>query len=276
MVTNGTSEDTEAELSSQSCCNQSCIPYVKFLRGRDGRDGRDGQEGCKGEKGEKGAVGVKGEEGVPGSVGADGRQGRSGSRGVRGEQGLTGPPGPPGGGVVYVRWGRTICPPTEGTQLVYTGIAAGSYYRDRGGGSNYLCLPEQPEYLEHQSGDHNASYIHGTEYKMAGNGPLHSLNHHNAPCAVCYTSTRASLLMMPAQVSCPTEWTLEYYGYLMSESHGNHRSTFECMDHEAEYLAGGVANNNGAIFTFNEATCNGIPCPPYDAQKELTCAICSK
>ena len=54
-----------------------------------------------------------------------------------------GPPGPTTGGVVYTRWGRTTCSNTTGTQLVYTGRAAGSYHTANGGGANYLCLPEQ-------------------------------------------------------------------------------------------------------------------------------------
>ena len=38
-----------------------------------------------------------------------------------------GPPGPTTGGVVYTRWGRTTCPNTTATQLLYAGRAAGSY-----------------------------------------------------------------------------------------------------------------------------------------------------
>ena len=51
------------------------------------------------------------------------------TKGEKGETGATGPQGPPGprsGGVTYVRWGRTTCPDTEGTELVYTGRAGGS------------------------------------------------------------------------------------------------------------------------------------------------------
>ena len=47
---------------------------------------------------------------------------------------------------MYIRWGRTVCPDVTGTELVYEGIAAGSWYRHSGGGSNYLCLPKDPKY----------------------------------------------------------------------------------------------------------------------------------
>ena len=66
--------------------------------------------------------------------------GRTGLTGQKGDIGPAGPPGPTAGGVVYTRWGRTTCPTTSGTQLVYTGRAAGSFYNQQGGGAEYLCL----------------------------------------------------------------------------------------------------------------------------------------
>ena len=48
---------------------------------------------------------------------------------------------------------------------------------------------------------------------------LSSLNHHNVPCSVCYVATRSVAVMVPAKTQCPTDWTVEYVGYLMSENH---------------------------------------------------------
>ena len=62
------------------------------------------------------------------------------------------------------------------------------------------------------------SPIYGTECQTGG-GPFQAiLQQHNVPCAVCYVSTRESqtALMLPARMECPTSWTLEYSGYLMS------------------------------------------------------------
>ena len=56
------------------------------------------------------------------------------------------------GGVTYVRWGRTACPNTEGTELVYNGTAAASASTNRGGGANYQCLPDDPENLAYNPG----------------------------------------------------------------------------------------------------------------------------
>ena len=65
--------------------------------------------------------------------------GFAGSKGEKGERavsGLRGPPGPNTGGVVYIWWGRTTRPHTSGTELPYTGRAAGSHFEQKGGGAS--------------------------------------------------------------------------------------------------------------------------------------------
>ena len=104
--------------------NNEVPHYIQLLQGRDGRDG------------------------VPGPRGIAGRDGKTGTKGMKGDTGSQGPPGPRSGGVTYVRWGRTTCPDTEGTEVVYTGRAAGSYYNHKGGGANYQCVTEEPENFE--------------------------------------------------------------------------------------------------------------------------------
>ena len=192
-----------------------------------------------------------------------------------------GPPGSTTGGVVYTRWGRTTCPSTSGTQLLYAGRAAGSDHREKGGGANYLCLPEHPQYSTHTAGIQRArAYLHEVEYETGEAweiGPLRSLNDHNAPCAVCYASTRETVVMIPAQITCPSSWTREYYGYLMAEAIYLHRSTFECVDQSPQSVPGSDADTNGALFYHVEVKCSvGIPCPPYNTQKEVTCVVCTK
>ena len=128
--------------------NASSCPAIEVLRGRDGRDGQ------------------------PGTTGAPGRDGRDGERGMKGDPGVVGPPGPPGpagGGTVYIRWGRTTCPTVTGTELVYEGIAAGSWYNQQGGGSNRLCLPKVPKYSNYYPGVQGNSPLHRSEYEYESN-----------------------------------------------------------------------------------------------------------
>ena len=60
-----------------------------------------------------------------------------------------------------------------------------------------------------------------TVKSMGQNTNIHAIrgtDDHNAPCAVCYASTRVAVFMLPARTSCPTGWTREDYGYLMSDA----------------------------------------------------------
>ena len=178
--------------------------------------------------------------------------------------------------VVYTRWGRTTCPNITGTQLVYAGRAAGSWWNHKGGGANRLCLPNYPSYLQYTSGSQiERDYLYGSEYQTS-DGPLSAFHDHNVPCAVCHVSTRGTVLMIPGKTSCPASWTQEYNGYLMTERHKNHRSMFECVDQNPDTVQGGTGSIDGALFYFVEATCHGIACPPYTAGRELACAVCTK
>ena len=87
------------------------IPLIDLLRGRDGRDGLPGRDGKDGEPG------PQGQQGPPGP------QGPQGSRSA---------------GVTYIRWGKSSCPTTTGTQLVYAGRAGGTHYTTSGGGADKL------------------------------------------------------------------------------------------------------------------------------------------
>ena len=240
---NDTKSDSSLDDVNHSLKSLNNAPYLEILRGRDGRDGRDG---------------VPGPQGPPGPLGITG---------------LQGPPGPRSGGVIYTRWGKTTCSNVPGTELVYSGRTGASHYTQQGGGGNYLCMPDNPEYtLRFRSGVQGYSYVYGTEYQQ----PIQGGNDHNVPCVVCYVSTRVAVMMIPAKTTCPPSWTREYYGYLMAEKYTHYRSTFECVDKDHDSIPGSHADTNGALLYPVEASCNGMPCPPYDPAKELNCVVCTK
>ena len=64
-----------------------------------------------------------------------------------------------------------------------------------------------------------------------------NLYDHDAPCAVCFVKSRGSMLMIPAQNDCPSGWTEEYYGYLMTAYyyHANQKD-YLCVDKDQEYV----------------------------------------
>jgi len=177
-------------------------------------------------------------------------------------------------GSVYTRWGRTVC--DSDSALIYSGFSAGTYYTTVGGGSNYQCMPLDPEYSEYVPGGHN-SVIGGVEYQT--HSILKSVFDHNVPCARCYTSKSATM-MIPGKRSCPSTWKVEYAGYLMTEHSTHHRSTYECVDSEPETITGGEGDLRGAHFYFVKADCDDVGstghCPPYNRDKPITCVVCSK
>ncbi|XP_078581552.1 uncharacterized protein LOC144864975 [Branchiostoma floridae x Branchiostoma japonicum] len=241
-----------------------------------------------GPAGSKGDTGPAGPRGVPGERGEAGRPGKQGPYGPEGEKGEKGNPGQKGdqgaegfgGGAVYIRWGRTACDEGTGTETVYSGRAGGAMYNEAGGGSNYQCLPADPEWGLHQDGVQGwKSYMYGAEYDLNTDAPYDaaSLQNREVPCAACFSLSRRSHIMIPARKLCPQGWTREYHGYLMAGYHGHSsRTEFVCMDGEAEALPGGEGDENGALFYPVEARCGSLPCPPYVEGRELTCVVCTK
>ena len=134
-----------------------------------------------------------------------------------------------------------------------------------------MCLPDVPHYFG--SVGSVSQTVEGVEYN---NHPA-GLQHHNVPCAVCYSSLRATVMMIPGAVICPPSWTTEYNGYLMNDG-GNGRSRNECVDRSPESIPGLNTDQNGHNFNPMAVNCNnaGIACPPYTPNGVLTCAVCSR
>ncbi|KAL9965217.1 hypothetical protein ACROYT_G028988 [Oculina patagonica] len=231
------------------------------LRGRDGRDGREGPAGPRGLTGPKGGVG---------------RTGSTGPKGPPGPQGAKGPEGQGLSGVSYNRWGRTNC--SGDATVVYTGAMGGGNYRHTGGGTTFVCLTNNPIYDKYQSGWQTTAAIYGTEYQTTFTGFKNNLDDHDAPCAVCYVKSRGSQMMIPGTNKCPSGWTREYYGYLMTSHYGHaHQSEFVCVDQDAEVTPGTHKDTNGALLYTVQGDCgHALPCKPYIHGYELTCVVCTK
>ncbi|XP_052077812.1 short-chain collagen C4-like [Mytilus californianus] len=177
----------------------------------------------------------------------------------------------------YVRWGRTSCP--GGASLVYDGYAAGNAFNKRGSGTNFLCLPRNPEFKKYTSGmDLYSGRIFGVEYEISKDKPYPRRFHNqDMPCAVCLTRKRSTVLMVPGKINCHSGWHKEFSGYLMSEYTTNQwsQSEYICVDESLESLPGGSANTNHAVVYPVEPVCGSLKCPPYENGKELTCVVCS-
>ena len=62
----------------------------------------------------------------------------------------------------------------------------------------------------------------------------------------------------------------EYRGY-------SGRTMYECVDKDPESIPElNSYSTPRAIFHLVEPSCIGLSCPPYDDEKELTCAVCTR
>ena len=74
---------------------------------------------------------------------------------------------------------------------LFPGVAAGPLFSDIGGGSNYLCLPRNPEWGKTTAGFQSGESLYGAEYQTFDtNDPFpkvngRSLKDNDVPCAVC-------------------------------------------------------------------------------------------
>jgi len=107
---------------------------------------------------------------------------------------------------------------------ILIGFGGTSYYTNVGGGSDILCLHSQPR-LDKSIASIAAAVrakIYGIEYGFI-NIPFSYENNcgltfigSDMPCAVCHIQTRTQQILIPARDSCPADWTLEYWGYLVT------------------------------------------------------------
>ena len=168
----------------------------------------------------------------------------------------------------FVRWGRSVCP--SSTELVYTGVAGGAWYDDGGSTTTAFCLPMNPV-LASQHKPSEYDWMCGAEYQT------NNRHHQKDPvCAVCRTP-RPTTIMVPATNVSEDGWTLEYSGYLMGSNPkdpASHEAV--CMDTAFENIPGSGANQNGLLFYFMFTYCGSLPCPPYQGNQLVTCAVCSK
>ena len=253
-----------------------------ILRGRDGipgKDGRDGRDGVigvaryKGEKGNMGEKGIKGAVGGPKGL-CEPKGDVCGEKGDRGQKGSKGDAG--SSGVTYVRWGRTVCP--QGTSTVYTGVAAGTAWNANGGASDTLCLAGNPQYKSGDGFSYGAELSEVQNEVSSASAPLYNRRFTNLPCVLCHTTTKSTSFMLPGRYTCPSGWNTEYSGYIMTErtdgSRPGRRDTI-CVDQNTE-AAGTRSSARPAQLYLMHVTCIGFNCPPFNSQKPLTCAVCSK
>ncbi|XP_061196582.1 short-chain collagen C4-like [Saccostrea echinata] len=178
-----------------------------------------------------------------------------------------------GNSAVYTRWGRKECP-SNVSEIIYSGFAAGGWWNDKGSPTNYLCLPPDP-IPSGKSVTTSCNHLFGVEYESGFWGP-HSHNE-DAPCAVCSSTSGSKMLMRPGRDTCYQGWTKQYDGYLgTNELHYVGATEYVCVDHSPSYLNAGERSTDGALFHPVTYQCGALQCPPYTGDEVVNCVVCTK
>ena len=53
-------------------------------------------------------------------------------------------------------------------------------------------------------------------------------------------------------------------------------SEYACVDKDAEAMAGGSTDQNGVLFYAVKTVCGSLKCPPYSANTDVPCVVCTK
>ncbi|XP_076080181.1 uncharacterized protein LOC143050983 isoform X1 [Mytilus galloprovincialis] len=183
-------------------------------------------------------------------------------------------------GVTYIRWGKTLCDGSN-TETLYSGQAGGSQYSQPGSSVNYLCLPLNPDVAQPLKKHSWYAFLCGAEYQIEeGNTPQgirSGIFNHDVACAACLAKGKLSSIMIPGWKTCNNGWTKEYDGILMA-GHPSHAaaSEYACLDKGTETIAGGSRDENGILFYPVKTVCGSLKCPPYTADTDVPCVVCSK
>ena len=165
------------------------------------------------------------------------------------------------------------------------GSGGTSFNTDTGAGSDILCLHSQPRLDTSLATLANASRstIYGIEYGFDRipfsyeNNCRQTFLGGDMPCAVCHVQTKTQQIMIPARDSCPTGWTLEYWGFLVSAGVSHRKLTYTCLNNTPESLTGSFADSLSRVIYPVETVCGAsLPCPPYVAGIAVPCFVCAK
>jgi len=155
------------------------------------------------------------------------------------------------------------------------GLISSNIHNETGGAGNYLCLPLTPGYNttmpDLTTGDTGTI---GAVQFADSEGEMMILE-----CSVCYVS-RPAVVMLPAVISCPVNWRLEYLGFLMSQSTSSQtRTEFICVDtvlHQSPLTCIDGCNPAGQLFPVQAQCETGLGCTQYQNEENLSCVVCSR
>lgn len=153
-------------------------------------------------------------------------------------------------GVSFIVWGAESCPGRR--RELYSGLTTYGL-SPNGSTTSYSCFPNRVEY-------------HPLPLTSTGAQLNRIFQDENLPCLRCLANNAAKVVTVPGTFLCPDGWTLEYSGYLGTDSSaamGSER--YVCL--HAESKSSGHA----------QSSVRGLLNDPalYDEERDLTCTVCT-
>lgn len=98
-------------------------------------------------------------------------------------------------------------------------------------------------------------------------------------CAQCFVDERTSPTIFAGRTTCPSEWTLEYRGYIMSKDIKSRKGDLICVDidsrpSELEVLVSARTDKPNYLSDV-KLSCGTLPCNKYENNKLLPCVVCT-
>jgi hypothetical protein len=99
-------------------------------------------------------------------------------------------------------------------------------------------------------------------------------------CAVCQSIASLATMMQPGTVQCPRGWTPEYTGFIMSATRSFTRSSYICVDGEAESVShppsATLPKYSSILSPVELLQEDGGTVPNKFTYREIQCAVCSQ
>ncbi|GIY52476.1 uncharacterized protein CEXT_416901 [Caerostris extrusa] len=169
-----------------------------------------------------------------------------------------------GNGAPYIHWGKSNC--SSVAEMMSKGSVVGPF--GDGGGFNFLCLPDKPDFGTPPSNQKEAAVLQAMSYQFP-NGQNKKLT-----CSNCRLGARGTVQTFVGRTQCPEDWDFVYEGILMSGSRNSISTQFICLDRNPEDT-GEVELKNPLVpdwALIRDANTDD------DDEKQLlfTCVVCAK
>ena len=138
--------------------------------------------------------------------------------------------------------------------------------------------------VDSPSGSHFACHSKGSthdlnsEQSVALQRVQNTIEKNQLPCSACHATLRRSQMMIRGWKVCPSGWTVEYRGYLLSPHKVNaaQRKQVICVDEKAEQDVTKSSTGAGATLVGLGRFCKSFPCKKPYRRHLLPCAVCTK